>query len=418
MKPKASSKRQPKKPKKREVKNDYRYLEIVKLLKTYKPVTINGVSVKGILEKAEVAVEEVVETELDGEVAAPRQLLTKNPISDPIHQFIAKFIDEGSPIYLLLMFPPSDPEFPYDLDILKISLCVPPKYPYDNQIQPSIYVLNDDIPRGFAVNIEIGFREITALAASKNNISDMTAEMEGITFAKGRGLLSQIQTLDKNLEYFLKQERRETVKFVKGKKSKSSTPQKTTPISTPSETPVTTRSSTPVPVKVPKKTATSNPVRENSMDSLTSKIPTKLFTKNDREYIYKVELPITSSSVTPPKAWVTNKKVDIMLHIPTAYPEEEAWLKIPTQMLNKITPRQTSISATPAQLEESAREALQERLELTRAAKQFERNFKAVPKIISSAKDDLVTLVNFAASNFGTLCLSEKECNEVFTMLK
>ncbi|CAH2354460.1 hypothetical protein CLIB1423_16S03158 [[Candida] railenensis] len=434
--PRGKTSRRKPRAKAREVKNDYRFLEIVKLIKFYKPVTINGVSINSITEKAEKEKAETAaapekkdleegetETETETEPETETESKTgKSPQSttfdDPVHRFIGKCITEGTAIYISMMFPPADPDFPYDLDILKISLCVPAKYPYDSSISPSIYVLNDDIPRGFAVNIEIGFREITAMAQGKASpgISE-----EEITLAKGRGLLSQIQTLDRNLEFFLKKERKETVKFVKGSNKKSKNPSGSSPA--PSPTPPPNLTPTPTPSPAPShalSNSTANPLRQQYLESLTSKIPSKLFTKNDRENVYRIELPVNASSISTPKSWSQKESIDVRLHVPASYPEDKAWISIPAQMLNKITTARPNAgeSYTPGQLERFAKDAALERQELARAAKSLEKNFKRIPDFIKSTSSDLVGLLNFAANYTGLLCQNEIEFREMITLLK
>lgn len=422
--------------KKKDVRHDYRYLEIVKLMKFYKPLTINGVSVKSIIEKAEEAAKMEEATKVEEKETTNEEVLdetdsnieeekTKETIKkshktttlppNALHNHIAKLITEGSPIYLLLMFKPADPDFPYDLDMLRLSLCVPPKYPYDTLIQPSVFVLNDDIPRGFAVNIEIGFRDITMLALGRTQ-QDPEAE-ESIQLAKGRGLLSQIQTLDRNLEYFLKQERKETIKIVKKKKkTKSENVSENSSPAPQSPKPVTT---TPTPPKqIHKPIPLMNPERQALLDDMISKLPCKLFSKNNIENVYRMELPaVITHNTSPPTAWVNNKVLDVRLHIPVEYPQERAWISVPAQMLNKISRMPAPDTCTPTELADSAQKALKERLLLVKAAKLLEKNFRNIPDYLKSAHGNLVTLLNFASTHLGVLCLEEKECRSVITML-
>ncbi|ODV95891.1 hypothetical protein PACTADRAFT_49331, partial [Pachysolen tannophilus NRRL Y-2460] len=115
-------------------KPDPKFLEINKLIKTFEPLTINGSLVSNL--------------------------------SSSIQQNLKKLCLAKENIYLTLSIVPSDPDFPFDLDFLKISLFVPSKYPffqrngYDKTTRPSIAVLNEEIPKGFSVNIEYGFNEI------------------------------------------------------------------------------------------------------------------------------------------------------------------------------------------------------------------------------------------------------------------
>ena len=90
---------------------------------------------------------------------------------------------------------PSDPDFPFEMTALEVSLSVPLSYPKG---RPSIRVGNKDIPRGFALNIESGF-------------SGLVEEKPEAT------LLELMKALDKNLEVFLSAPKAETVKIVANK---------------------------------------------------------------------------------------------------------------------------------------------------------------------------------------------------------
>ncbi|KAI8060798.1 hypothetical protein BC940DRAFT_311371 [Gongronella butleri] len=62
--------------------------------------------------------------------------------------------DKGTTVRLAL--PPSDPDFPFDLESLLVQLEVPAAYPRQ---QCTLTVLNSDIPKGFALNVERGYAE-------------------------------------------------------------------------------------------------------------------------------------------------------------------------------------------------------------------------------------------------------------------
>jgi hypothetical protein len=95
---------------------------------------------------------------------------------------------------------PSDPDFVYAIDVLRIVLVVPAGYRSsegeEGEELPEIEVRNDDIPVGYRVNVERGFREM----------------------AKRRGraatLLDLLEALDRDLEKLLSGEKAETVKIV------------------------------------------------------------------------------------------------------------------------------------------------------------------------------------------------------------
>ncbi|ORX63125.1 hypothetical protein DM01DRAFT_1403493 [Hesseltinella vesiculosa] len=77
---------------------------------------------------------------------------------------------------------PSDPDFPFDLENLLIQLVVPPQYPKQ---QCTLTIMNPDIPKGFALNVERGFHEQVSLV-------DMT-------------LVRQFGWLDRRLESLLQE---------------------------------------------------------------------------------------------------------------------------------------------------------------------------------------------------------------------
>jgi uncharacterized CHY-type Zn-finger protein len=99
---------------------------------------------------------------------------------------------EESATVLEIKMKPSDPDFPFEMDVLHFMLYIPAEYP-DAELR--ITVQNKDIPRGFALNIESGF---DALASNRGDAT----------------ILSLITSLDRNLENFLSQKKAETITFV------------------------------------------------------------------------------------------------------------------------------------------------------------------------------------------------------------
>ncbi|KFY11305.1 hypothetical protein V492_04537 [Pseudogymnoascus sp. VKM F-4246] len=88
---------------------------------------------------------------------------------------------------------PSDPDFPFEMTALACVLAVPQGYPQES---PSLRVRNNEIPRGFTINVERGFDGL-AEARTQN----MT-------------LLALMGALDKNLEAFLSEKKADTIKLV------------------------------------------------------------------------------------------------------------------------------------------------------------------------------------------------------------
>lgn len=87
---------------------------------------------------------------------------------------------------------PSDPDFPYDMDGLDCALTVPLSYPDE---RPSLRVRNQDMDRGYQINVERGFQRIV----DQNPKST---------------LLQMLNLLDKQLESLLGAPKAETVKLV------------------------------------------------------------------------------------------------------------------------------------------------------------------------------------------------------------
>ena len=88
---------------------------------------------------------------------------------------------------------PSDPDFPFEIDALECVLEVPLEYPRTGK--PWLKVTNKDIPRGYQINIENGFKELV------ERMSQAT-------------LLQLMNALDKNLERYLAEEKKATIKIV------------------------------------------------------------------------------------------------------------------------------------------------------------------------------------------------------------
>ncbi|KAL1865375.1 hypothetical protein Daus18300_007265 [Diaporthe australafricana] len=102
-------------------------------------------------------------------------------------------VENGAATSLLFDLLPSDPDFPYEMDHLKCQLRVPKNYPKDSS-PPTLAILNKDIPRGFAINVEKGWDELV------KERSDST-------------LLALVNALDRNLEEFLSKKQVDTVKL-------------------------------------------------------------------------------------------------------------------------------------------------------------------------------------------------------------
>ncbi|KAI8969206.1 hypothetical protein BDF20DRAFT_893724 [Mycotypha africana] len=107
--------------------------------------------------------------------------------------------DDDQKTLIRLAVKPSDPDFPYDIDALQLQITVPKEYPKQ---ACTIQVLNSDIPKGFAVNVERGYAEKVTPSNS----------------AVHQTLVRQMNWLDRNLETLLQQAPAPTVRFVSHKR--------------------------------------------------------------------------------------------------------------------------------------------------------------------------------------------------------
>ncbi|KAL2027981.1 hypothetical protein VTO58DRAFT_110669 [Aureobasidium pullulans] len=109
---------------------------------------------------------------------------------------------------LKLKLAPSDPDFPFDLPFLDCSLTIPLSYPKD---KPSLRITNQEMPRGFQLNVERGFDQI-------------------ILESPNATLLGIFNRFDKQLETLLSGEKADTVKIIRN--APSSEPQEQTRLGT------------------------------------------------------------------------------------------------------------------------------------------------------------------------------------------
>lgn len=355
-----------------EPEKEPRYLEIVKLTRRYIPITINGLAVEKIIQ---------VQTENQPNVL-------KSAKAEIVANHVLRLIkrDLKQPLYLSFMIPPSDPDFPFDLDVLKFNLTVPPTYPRGGKELPTIVVLNSDIPRGFSINIERGFKEIATIARlNKLTESD-------IKLVDGRGLLSQVNTLNKYLEEFLKQEKRQTMKFITFKHTDPTPSSQISKESTPVIAPPTPPPEPPTP-NVSSETVK---LRNRYIDEMCTKLSrnVKLFNKSASEQRYKVEIPIAGMKV--PWLWsFQNNKAEIILAIPMTYPEVQPNISIPTNFsTNLLVANKPAIEKAKASL-----------IKITQEAKAFERNFKANTESWLSRNHPVTLLdaLNFVSNNLSLL---------------
>ena len=104
----------------------------------------------------------------------------------------AETADEGGTT-LSFQMAPSDPDFPFELEGLECVLHVPAMYP--NAGVPSLKVRNKEMGRGFQINVERGFDVLVQRSPQAT-------------------LLGLMNTLDKQLESLLTEEKAQTITFV------------------------------------------------------------------------------------------------------------------------------------------------------------------------------------------------------------
>lgn len=368
---------------KKEPSQDSRLLELSKLTKRHIPITINGLAVSKILELAP-----------EGNASRRAKL-----------EFLAKHIekvlnrDPQQAIYLSFVITPSDPDFPFDLDVLKFNLTVPPGYPRDAKALPSLIVLNSEIPRGFAVNIERGFRQISALTKAKKPPVVEEGEVE-VKLVDGKGLLSQIQTLDRYLEVFLKQEKRQTMKFVTFK----GTPQMS-PVPTPAPTPPPKARDNKEFKDVSNVSQEILEKRNQSIQEMNQKFGSsvKLFNKSASDSRYKVQIPLQQHKLPLPYLWSLSKTAEIFVTIPINYPESQLTVSVPPNFsTNLLVAKKVSI--------QNAGESM---VEITQEAKTFEKNLRANVESWLAAKPlPLVDVLNWVANSLPVLGLEPTKYSE------
>lgn len=369
----------PQKPaKNRDPAKDYRFLELTKLLRHFHPLAINGIPPDIIQRRAQ----------------------TDQPDEGPqnyLENYVLKFIttQPDQPVHVSLQFPPSDPDFPYDVDLLKISLSVPPRYPYSRDARLSIYVLNEEIPRGFAVNLEIGFRRIAAVALGEKD--------DEIQLVEGKGLLSQIKTLDKYMEHFLRQEKKETIKIIKHRKSREGTPEARKKESEKKEV---SRRATPEPkptvapfetLVVPDPSASAERARLiQEMNDKFGKDTVKVFKKSPVENKYKVILPLPAQASEIPAIWRNHGHVEVFLHVPGDFPIQGALLLMPGNFSKNLLLRMKDLG-----------EANRTNQQIKTVEHNIVVNYGGLGKK-GPPQQTLVCVINWVQQNFGRLCMEPK----------
>ncbi|EMG45827.1 hypothetical protein SBY92_002236 [Candida maltosa Xu316] len=367
----------------KDITKSLRFLQVSKLIRTFKPVTINGVATKAIIK-------EIKEKETDD----PDYFKSYKNYArlSFLQKYLLEYIKnnpDGS-IYLSLVIKPSDPDFPFDLEKLKFMLTIPTDFPEDKEQRPKIAVLNEEIPRGFAYNIEAGFQRIVSIAQCA--IKD-----EEIELVEGIGLTSLVMTLDKYLEVFLKQEKKETIKFVKTKKKQ----EKPKPVEEPKPKPQP-KSQPPKPKVKPKVSQQVLKHRRQLIDEMCYKLDESV--SKFRDDNYKVTIPMYKTTI--PELWKLNGSIDLMVSIPENYPEEPL----------KITFRNNFNENLIIKFCEN--EDQFEMVKIIKQYKNYERNITSNVKSYDFGSDNLVVIINGLTNNLDQFILDEPKFDDYLKTVK
>ena len=359
-----------------------RFLQISKLMRTFKPITINGSPSRTIIKEVK-----------DKETAEPDYFkgYKNHARLSYLQKYLLEFVKHqpDASIYLSLVIKPSDPEFPYALDKLKINLTIPAKFPEEKSQRPRIVVLNDEIPRGFAVNIEIGFARIVDIA--QGIIKD-----DEIELVDGIGLASMVLTLDKYLELFLKQEKKDTIKFIKSKKQPEKLKSPEQPLEKPRTEPKQKQQlEKPKSKPKPRVTPQIREHRKRLVDEMCLKLQdsVRLF----REENYKVTIPVLQGSA--PELWKQNGNIDLMLNIPESYPE------LPLSITFKNNFNENLVV-------KFCKEEQFEMVKIIKTYKKYERNITANVRQYDFGSDSLLVILNWLTNNLDKFIKDREQFQE------
>ena len=363
-------------------------------LQDFTPVTINGIPSSKIVLEGQRKLEESSEKK----ETKPKLRLSKKKRTSILQQYIKRFIESKSdlPIYYSIRLRPSDPEFPFDLDELKLSLCIPPGYPQEKKAKPSIVVLNDNIPKGFAVNIERGFKRIVSIGM-ENTVDD------DIQLVDGNHLLSYISTLSKYLELFLKINEQEvnSVRIVK-----------TTPLHKSAEESAktlkkSTQSQKPAKQTRPARNGNEKWIGKKTLGKRAALIEevklkmgsyVKVMNKTD-DSRYRVQIPLYSNSIDSPatllvpEPWKSCNYIELFLNIPKNYPESSLSVSFPKNFSENLTKLKD--------------------IELLDQSKKAESNVIRNFESFHFNSDNLVFILNWLSNHVCFFCLNPVEFEQV-----
>lgn len=355
--------------KSKDLTKSLRFLQVSKLMRAFKPVTINGISTKSIIKQVK---------EIESDNPAHFKCYKNHARLSYLQKYLLDYIKSRPEnlIYLSLRIKPSDPEFPYDLEKLNINLTIPSGFPEDKSQRPKISVLNEEIPRGFAYNVEVGFQRIVDIAQG-------TLKDDEITLVDGIGLASMILTLDKHLELFLKQEKKETIKFVKTKKksppvTSTKSQQSVQPKQQPKQQPNTSIKTNYKPKVDPKLLLQRKKLLEEMCYKLNGSF------RPLKEEVYRATIPVLPN--TAPELWKLNGDIDLMLTVPQTYPME----KISVSLRNNFNENLVVKHCQEDQFE---------KVKIIKQYKKYEKNMNINVRSYDFGTENLTAILNYLTNN-------------------
>lgn len=355
----------------------------------------------------------------------PIFMVNETPLADlaePVEQVVATLRSPDSPthdpVVLAMALQPLDPDFPFNVLWLYFTLTVPHSYLLllrsgdPSKRRPTIRVHNEDIPRGFAVNVERGFGAIVDVAFGKT----ASSEFGDLQLVLGKGLVLMLRTLDRYLERFLAAEKKATMKIVKFKKTPG-------PAEVPSAAPAAAPA-TPAPKAASRKTkpAATRPevspevsaARAAAVLHLTTRLgkSLRLFLESPLELVYTFRLPgrlipADASSTNPapqrphpPVAW--RRGVLVRFGIPADYGASSP-LRLEFDKSASTIPASTApAGSTSQEINAHTARTLAERREVETAVRQCVANFHAYA--CTNHTRTLTEQVNYLTQHLGWFC--------------
>lgn len=191
---------------------------------------------------------------------------------------------------------PSDPDFPFELaGGLRCTLTVPATYP--QVARPVLRVTNQEMPRGYQINVENGFNELTRQAQRKS-------------------LLALLNELDRQLEQLLSSEKAQTLKIT------SNAPRQASAVP-PRQDPAPREATAPeseVPQRVVYSVQEKNDARAKrdadvrQLEARMSKLP--MYSKSTDGTIYNIPITVPKASQLPASLQAVK---EVVLFVPELY---------------------------------------------------------------------------------------------------